>query len=226
MKNSFTRSLLITSIAALVGSVASSPAQVIYSLTWESGPTSPGYDQADPGGITALSTVANGPGSSLARNLTFDTTASPFSISYFANFNTKVNAATSNFASDYILSFNVRADGLANGNDGYGEFSVVFNDTTFTKVLSVTNTFQTISFALSDMTLTGGTFDATDFNSGNQRWRINQQGISGVGRYGTKTGNVLIFDNVKVEQIPEPTSLALLGLTGMALLGFRRRRSA
>jgi hypothetical protein len=37
------------------------------------------------------------------------------------------------------------------------------------------------------------------------------------------TGTVLAIDDVKIESIPEPTSLALLGLCGIAALARRRR---
>lgn len=35
--------------------------------------------------------------------------------------------------------------------------------------------------------------------------------------------NVTLIDNISVVQVPEPTSLALLGLSGLALLGWRRK---
>ncbi len=219
---------IVTLLAAL--SVASvlptASAQIVYSLNWQTGGTSPGYDQADPGAITSLSTVANGPGGTLARNLTFDTTTEPFSIQYFANYNTKLFTPTSGNAADYILSFDVRAVGLANGNDGNGQFETVFNDARFQSSFSATSSFQTISIALSDMTLVSGTFEASDFDSGTQQFKLNQLGVSGVGRYGQKAGNALIFDNVTLTAVPEPSTVALLGLGAAGLAIFARRRRA
>lgn len=225
MKKTSSLKIVAASLAAALTGIMASSAQTIYLLDWEAPSTTPGYDQADPGAITSLSTLPNGPGGSNARNITFDTTGSPFSISYFNTFNaTHVNAPTSNSASDYVLSFDVIAVGLADGGVGYGQFQVTINDAVFNYEFSATDSFQQITIALSDMNLISGTFELADFSTGPQEWYFNQLGISQVDRYGEKPGNVVIVDNISITQVPEPGAMALLAFSGATVLLLRRRR--
>lgn len=82
-----------------------------------------------------------------------------------------------------------------------------------------TGQFETIggNIGLDFAAIAGGTFDAT---------AIVQLAIASPIGGGDPAGvSSIVIDNVSFSQVPEPASLALLGLGGIALIG-RRRRSA
>ena len=187
----------------------------------------PSFDEADPTAIADEIYVDDaGPDSSRALQVDFDTTTNPFSVAYFTNLgNSAVDPATSSNLSDYVLTFDIRADGFDIGQDDVSsQYSLTINDAVFEGTFDTTATYQTIEANLSTIS-TGGTFEPADFSSGSQQFRVSLLGISG--RFGQDTGNLLQLDNVRVTQVavvPEPGSLSLLAL-GTLLVSCRRRRA-
>ncbi|HZZ26549.1 MAG TPA: PEP-CTERM sorting domain-containing protein [Pirellulales bacterium] len=91
------------------------------------------------------------------------------------------------------------------------------NDFTFTPTLT-NGQFTHVHFTLDQAPGVTNTnpFDPTQSSN----FRVQ----NGAGGFGFDANNIVSFDNVVVQTVPEPTSLALLGLGGLSLAGMAIRR--
>lgn len=204
-------------------------AAVIYSLDFNTetgtpGDYNPNYDQADPGGISTKGYVASvGDDGSRALQVDFDTTGDPFSVSYFTNLSSSsVDSPTSISTADYTLSFDVRIDGF-DGDDSsvFSQYSITLGDEKFEGSFNATASYQTIEVSLDSLTNTGASsFDLSDF-TGTQQFRVAFLGLNN--KFDLDNNNSYFVDNIKLAQIPEPSSIALLGVVGLGFLVRRRR---
>ncbi|SMP76075.1 PEP-CTERM protein-sorting domain-containing protein [Neorhodopirellula lusitana] len=138
--------------------------------------------------------------------------------------------AVSNNASDYLVSFDIRADGLA-GTDVDANFKVKLNGAEFSSIVTYTNTYNTITLNLGDdMTASGSSFEATDFTDGSQTIEFQISSASRDDKFDADSGNAMYLDNFQINAVdavavPEPASFALLGVGSLCLIARRRRRN-
>ncbi|WP_404307808.1 PEP-CTERM sorting domain-containing protein [Neorhodopirellula lusitana] len=229
----------LLALSCTVASLCSSGtafADVVYSIDFEteSNPSdyNPNYDQADPGGISTKSYDAGtGFDGSRALRVGFDTATEPFSVSYFTNIaQSAVDPPTSTNASDYILSFDVRIEGFNPGTTSVStQFSLALNDVKYEGTLNSTEVYQTVTANLGSLNETqGGMLDLNDFNTGTRQFRVAFLGLNDKFEE-TATNNAYFVDNITlstVTAVPEPSSLALLAISGVGIVALRRRKSA
>jgi len=211
--------------AVLVSLAATTQAQVYVindNLDSYSGGT-PGYSFGDVANATRNYVAGAGVGGSVGAVMATDFT--PAGVGYgglayqYQSANTVGN--TSANLSDYTLSF----DALVNKAGGFSMtfqawtgtgFGGTFSQSTGPDInIATPNVFQHYSLNL-------GTFAAGAVPNGGTlqiAWQMNEWQFGGPG-----TGNQMVIDNVQLQMVPEPCSLALAGLGGAALLGLRRRK--
>ncbi|MGZ0655414.1 PEP-CTERM sorting domain-containing protein [Coraliomargarita sp. W4R53] len=224
MKN---KNSLLTGAALTISALSLSAQTVIYDFD---------YDGNNPSSATAgsalnqsYSITADGVGGTNAGNATFDSTSDSGSFSFGHTISNGRNGsiADSTNASDYILTFDVKAIGLLDGQSISGQAQLSFNfsdqiTANASNAINITDTFQTYTLNLGSDFNTAATINLTNINN-NMQFRIDD--FSAHDHFGYDTGNSIIFDNVSLTQVPEPATYA--ALTGLLALGFVmiRRRS-
>ncbi|QEG23618.1 PEP-CTERM sorting domain-containing protein [Mariniblastus fucicola] len=226
-------SIALISTAIFTGSALGDVVYLVdYNTEISTDDYNPNYDQADNGSSAITYSDATGLDGSRAAQIDFDTSTGPQNVSYFTDLAaSEMNAATSADASDYILSFDIRIEGFDTGQTQvYSPYELKLGDVSFQGNLNATASYQTVSANLGDLSMGGaGTFDLTDFDSG-QQFKI---GFSNFGtnlteQFGSDADNRYFVDNVTLSQIdavPEPTTLALIGLGVLAFAGTRKRKN-
>jgi hypothetical protein len=120
---------------------------------------------------------------------------------------------------NYVLSFDAYGSGIGNvqlglqswQNNYFGGSQLI--NTTLNNALSAANTWQTFSVNLGTIAGANPTGATWQLNFQLNSWQWGGPGII----------NTLTIDNITLTQIPEPGTLALVGLGAAALLVFRRR---
>ena len=242
MKNKTTKRVLLATML-LGGAVLTSQAQVtIFSDNLNSQPlgTAPGYAYADATNYSYSFVAGVGVGGSEAAVVQTDFTSGPngYGGAAFQYQDTTVTGNTSANLSDYTLSFDAEvnaADGgfqlvvetfsgavISSGTlSGHGIISPNIQ-------LGTANVFQHFSYNLSQLVVDpyGATSNLpvpTD-----QSWQIAFAIQSGTGPWNEPTtGAQLIIDNVQLTMVPEPASVTLCALGGLAgaFVFLRRRKS-
>lgn len=197
--------------------------------------TAPTYAQGDGSGTRTLTyttggtSTADGVGGTKGSKYTFDLTGlsgftfnNPF---YQINNTTGFLGATSTDVNDYEVSFDIRAEGMTGSSVG-ATFDLRLGDANFTSSVTYTGTYAKTTLNLGDIA-SDTNFDLTDFtaSSGSQRqFKFTVFGSGDAGKFGYDSGNALYLDNFQINEIPEPASMALIGLGSLCLLGRRRAR--
>ncbi len=213
-----TATLLTT--AALTGSAFSA---VIYDFNYDGrNPSSQSGGSAANG---SYSITTDGVGGTGGGNATFNSTGQTGNFTFANSISNGRNGvlATSVNASDYVISFDIKAIGLLAGQSVNGQASIGFNFSPRVERngVSVTDTFQSYSFNLGSDFTSVPTLTVANVNN-NMQFRF--EDFSAHNSFGRDSGNSIILDNVMLTQVPEPTSALLLGSAG--LLGLLRRRRA
>ena len=217
--------IILTLGLALASTIAQGQINIINDdLNSYSGPT-PGYTFGDVLNPTRNYVAGVGVGGSVGALVTSDFTAPGVGyggVAYqYQSGNTVGNTSTS--LGDYTLSF----DALVNkANGGFtlivqawagAGFSGAFSESKSPADISIAtpNVFQHFTINLSTLTAglapNGGTIQIA--------WQMNEYQFGGPG-----TGNEMVIDNIQLQMVPEPSSLALVGL-GAGLFALRRRKA-
>jgi hypothetical protein len=237
MKSSF-RTIQFLTAAILSGIAVAAQAQVVVSDNYESytAGTSELTGYSSTASLTAYSlTVASGTGVGGSQGLTW---AANFTAQYsgtmginMAYYNTSGN--TDPNLNDYTLSFEMSVpSGVAvnqfqlgiNGWAGLyftGATSTTGTGTINTSGVGVGSGFQLITLNLGAFnTANSGTFNPLDITYQIQL-QLNGWQLAGGGPV---TGEQMTIDNLQIQAVPEPTTLALAGLGAAGLLAIRRRK--
>lgn len=194
--------------------------------------TTPTYAQADGIGVKTLSyntPNTDGVGGTTGSVYTFDLTGvtgfvfnNPF---YQINNTSGFLGATSSDASDYEVSFDIRAEGLTGSSVG-AQFDLQLGDAAFQTGVTYTDTYTTVTFNLGSIALDSN-FDVSDFtaSSGFQRqFKFTVFGSDSPSRFDADAGNALFLDNFQINEIPEPASMMLVGVGSLCMLARRNAR--
>lgn len=135
-----------------------------------------------------------------------------------------VNNPTSSFTSDFFMGYDPTSAGTAVGTYVFKNSTTqdFYDNTARTAGLTLSATF-TFADLNSGSTVNYEAFiDGGSVKSGSFTWSgTNENYIFLYSNYAGGNGRL---DNFEVSSIPEPGSLALLGLGGLALIGRRRRK--
>ncbi len=208
-------------MAALTGSALSA---VIYDFNYETAATRPNSSGEGTANNRSYSITTDAVTSSNVGNAAFDATGQTgnFSFAHLLNNGRNGVAATSLTASDYILSFDVKALGLATASFS-AQVQLTFNFTSQRQTnINVSNTFQSYDLNLGSDFSSSPAFTLANLNN-NIQFRVTD--FSSHNNFGRDAGNSIIFDNVQLNQVPEPSSLAAFSLAAGAAMFVRRRRA-
>ncbi len=232
MKKSSTFFLAAIAISG-IGAMSAS-AQVIYNTTYDTGNAS-GYSQNDTGApvVSTFSyqpgTNSNGVGGSTALSLGFDASAvipaNNYAVNMFSNQNKTGNNATSADLSLFTLNFDVSALGLvSNPQTLLVDIKFAGGANSNGNVFSVTGTgFDSISINLGAAQAFGTAPTTANINNSLQLKFYTFDNAAN--KFGRDGGNAIYIDNVTLTAVPEPSTVALLGLGAAGMVIFARRRS-
>ena len=242
MKRTFPKYLGVAAAAMLCGFAAAVQAQTtVFSENFEGIPSgtdelAPWSDTADLADANYSLTVQAGAGKTGTQGLLWQANFRPATWSGWlqANMGYGGNPPAGNTdpnLSDYILSFDMRIiSGATLGHlqlniqgwsdPGYGgTMTQTGGQNIDTSSLSVGGAYQHLSVNLGD--LAGGSGFNPTSGTYQFQWQVNGWELGGGGSLGEK----IAIDNVLIMMVPEPSSLALIGLGAAALLSLRNRRN-
>lgn len=223
------KNVLLLSATALLSSVIAITAQTtIYSFDYDT--TTPGYSEATGSAPNkSWSITADGVGGSNGGTTSFDSTGASGSFSFGQSLTSSRNGslADSTNASDYVLYFEVKAIGLLPTQtiSAQAQLSFNFSGTVVANggnAVSITDTFQSYALNLGSDFNSVPTIDLGNLNNSMQ-FRL--EDFSAANNFGYDSGNAIVFDNIQLVQVPEPSSFAALtGILAIGLIAVRRRR--
>ncbi|MDQ8192910.1 hypothetical protein QEH59_00635 [Coraliomargarita sp. SDUM461004] len=216
--------LTVTTLSA--STLALTAQTIIYEFNYDG--KNPSSDTAGSALNRSYSITADGVEGSNAGNATFDSTNASGSFSFGQTLSNGSNGDTadSTNASDYILSFDVKAIGLLAGQSISGQAQLSFNfsdqiTASGSNAIIITETFQSYTLNLGSDFNTVANINIANINN-NMQFRIDD--FSAHEHFGYDAGNSIIFDNVKLTQIPEPSTYsAIASLLALGLVMIRRR---
>jgi hypothetical protein len=238
MKNKTPKNVLLAAVL-LCGTVFTSRAQItIFSDNLNSQPLgpAPGYFYGAAANVSHSYVAGVGVGGSEAGVLQTDFTATPnYGGAAFQYQNTVASGNTSANLSDYTLSFDAEVN-AANGGfqldvqsfAGPGITGISGEGIISPNIqLGTANVFQHLSYNLGQLLLSPGGNPNLPVGTAPD-WQIAFIiGPQPSGPWGLpSTGDQLIIDNIQLTMVPEPASLTVCAMGGLAAFAFLRRRKS
>ncbi len=236
-------SLLLSAALPAVGQ------SYIENFTGFSNSLTSGQTGGDEGQIIADSIGANSSASSgsvpaidgTSLFLTIDTTSAANSFGGFIRTTIQPGFSagdlTSSDAADYNIVFDLQANGFTPVNvdvflnfrdstntNVFGQISINQGNAAFSVFVNQLNTNNTVSVSLPLSEFSGLPANVSGLASADRfSYQINSR--SPLANYSAGNANVLVIDNVGIVAVPEPSSVALLGLAAAGVAIFARRRN-